>query len=68
MAQRIENRERIEAGMSQLPRTRISRVPMAILKMSDLVTKFLHTISSFIKAMFRIAMAGKDDDFMATIL
>lgn len=69
MAHMIENRDRIEGGTSQSPRTRTSSVPIALLACGQNIQKlYHHTISSFIEAMLGIAMACEDDDFMATVL
>lgn len=68
MAHIIENRDRMEGGTSQLPRTRTSRVPGSILDHGYIFRNKYHTISGLIEAMLGIAMAGKDDDSVATVL
>jgi len=64
----MEKRDRMDAGISQFPRTRTSRVPAKIISTAIQIRVCLLTISNFIKAMFRIAMARKDDNFVTTIL
>lgn len=41
IAQRMENRERMEGGINQLPRTRTSSVPVPAVRSSDLNSKGL---------------------------
>lgn len=64
----MENRERMEDGNSQLPRTRTSRVPRARIRTCYCKKGFCHAVSSLVEAMSWIAVAGKDGHFMATIL
>jgi hypothetical protein len=64
----MENRERMEDGNSQLPRTRTSRVPVIKLEPVFVGRKLCHAISGFLEAMFWVAVAGKDGYLMATVL
>jgi len=64
----MENRERMEAGTSQLPRTRTSSVPKTQIRICSAIEGFCHAVSSFIEAMLWIAVAGKNGHLMATIL
>lgn len=64
----MENRERMEGGINQLPRTRTSSVPGRPISMTVRIMKGLHTISSFVEAMFGVAVAGENNDLVATVL
>lgn len=65
----MENRERIEGGISQLPRTRTSSVPGSTIRDGSYECHKDHdTISSFFKAVAWIAVTRENDDLVATIL
>ena len=70
MAHRILKRPRTVAGMSQLPPTRTSRVPNALIYTISMRLRNTgrqqesRTITSFVKAVARVAMRGEDDNFM----
>lgn len=68
MAHIMENRERMEAGIRVSPRTRTSRVPFYIVRERCSSIREYFTISCFIETMLRIAVAGKNDNFVTTIL
>jgi len=62
-------REKIEAGKTVLPRTRTSSVPTSTIShYRSLQNREDCTISSFVEAMLRIAIAGEYHDLVATIL
>jgi hypothetical protein len=68
MAQMIEKRERIVAGIMVFPRTRTSSVPV-IISLNDMLKAMgRHTIARLVKAVLGIAMTRKYCHLMSPFL